>query len=98
MSNVASVLFATSLYIGVCIIMLDDNIYIYAILGLNGSLPFYTIRLLKCVLCCVSDMKGRSTEYLVISLLVKTSMISHMVYYANYHHTIYHANYRSSVA
>lgn len=75
--------------------MLDDNIYIYAILGLNGSLPFYTIRLLKCVLCCVSDMKERSTEYLVISLLV---MISHMVYYANYHHTIYHANYRSSVA
>lgn len=78
--------------------MLDDNIYIYAMLGLNGSLPFYIIRLLKCVLCCVSDMKERSTEYLVISLLVKTSMISHMVYYANYHHTIYHANYRSSVA
>lgn len=78
--------------------MLDDNIYIYAILGLNASLPFYTIRLLKCVLCCVSDMKERSTEYLVISLLVKTSMISHMVYYANYHHTIYHASYRSSVA
>lgn len=65
--------------------MLDDTIYIYAILGLNGSLPLYTIRLLKCALCCVSDMKERSIEYLVISSLVKTSMNSHMV---NHAHTI----------
>lgn len=78
--------------------MLDDTIYIYAILGLNGSLPLYTIRLLKYALCCVSDMKERSIEYLVISSLVKTSMNSHMVNHAHYHHTIYHANYHSSVA
>lgn len=72
--------------------MLDDNIYIYVILGLNGFLLFYIIRLFKCVLCCVFDMKECLIEYFVILLLVKILMISYMVYYVNYYYMIYYVN------
>lgn len=73
--------------------MLDDIIYIYVILGLNGLLLLYIIRLFKCVLCCVFDMKECLIEYFVILFLVKILMNSYMVNYVYYYYIIYYVNY-----